>query len=1148
MVITLLEPFLREDPHLTINSINSSKPVTFKSNAVEKGFQHKLAALKSVLWQHIYVGLSLIHGIVALVTTPEFTFPNLLTWSLTVVSLGVIIQESDIFSGGVGSSKKKKKLRASSRQRNQKKSQQSAFSSLLNPQFLKTTLLIAVQELNILPDPLNIYAWLGLFCLGTVVHLSLAESLQADRLLLRTRVSLQAAVLFLGLFYLTWRQTLGLLARLFLSHFLALNLQAALNKALRQLYGYKEGVKLWSNQLFEVLDSIPYPLFLVDKADIKTLGESKEPFLKIAYFNFMGELLMRKGYSPEIPQDEPEFINFLDLIDPADVITLYEKTTDLAGSHADDGHSEDDINFAPKGVVFETVIPKKVFEAKPPPKTYKHDVFLWNCPWKEKEMVVLMFSNDRFTNKFSKKFETRFIKALNYLRDKTEKSLMSYSNLVSKYHANTLNKEELASRISEETATLWTKKLTCDNLLIFDNPWEEQLIKTFKIKNLVINMVDWMFKNQKVQIDLEFLQGYAHLVKTNFQMMRALLYCIFQHLQTHLIKGYIGIICDKEPLSENFIDNKNHSFNTMLKFIFLVGAPEGCPLPPANFFNNIKIDLQKVFSEAKSMEELIPFWIDMLKENMSVTATYETKENARLNPKLKNFAKVLSFCVSVPINEETSSMRLYPVKIMTLREHFTEQSSQQNNIFTWKVKEETKSIENLRKTSEASGFIGHSMRGLMLNNPRKGSMMNRRSDSFSEPFKQRPKIQVQNEPATATPQNLSTPGMNSSVKRILSKAILSPLNGKNSISKSLASMSPEVLRNRQKENKLQNPKIAELLRNHLSSYELSMKPQYKEILHFLNNEEDLTVESSDRLTRTLGQMASYFEILIKSLFLDSKSKFMNSEYIKELLKEELDSIKGKEGSMTRRMNWDDKNQMSISPSKELKNKAESIRSFASKSEIKQLGLTSDSNKSTSLLKSAMDPLTKTKSYRSEIHQKSQNLLMKRDSSFRESVSKVSKHEWKEEIVHLSYHDKFTVLIVDDSTDQAQHLSSLFLEFSDVETHVCYDGLEAVQKVKLEMDLGLMYHMIITDLLMPHDGFETAKDIRREERTRKTSPKYLIMAITADTSSPTLEVKASQAQIDKLQQKDFDLSKVEKTLKDRAKEMGLENKYAFKRIE
>ena len=147
-------------------------------------------------------------------------------------------------------------------------------------------------------------------------------------------------------------------------------------------------------------------------------------------------------------------------------------------------------------------------------------------------------------------------------------------------------------------------------------------------------------------------------------------------------------------------------------------------------------------------------------------------------------------------------------------------------------------------------------------------------------------------------------------------------------------------------------------------------------------------------------------------------------------------------------------------------------------------------------------------------------------------------EWTENVTHLKLFPEFTILVVDDVPEQVNNAIDLLSTWNEINCEGAYDGLEAVQMVRNKMNEGKMYHLILTDLTMPHDGFETTKDIRKEEVTRNTQPRYCIIGVTAEGLSSLSDVKAKQSGMDDTITKPLRRDILEGFIKKRAEELGI----------
>ena len=165
-------------------------------------------------------------------------------------------------------------------------------------------------------------------------------------------------------------------------------------------------------------------------------------------------------------------------------------------------------------------------------------------------------------------------------------------------------------------------------------------------------------------------------------------------------------------------------------------------------------------------------------------------------------------------------------------------------------------------------------------------------------------------------------------------------------------------------------------------------------------------------------------------------------------------------------------------------------------------------------------------------------ILKKPPSIVESMKVSHRREWKEEVLYLKLRPEFHVLVVDDLPSQVEVVTSILKCFTNVTCDAAYDGDEAVRMVKQKMDKGEMYHLILTDLTMPYDGFDTTKDIRSEEKMRNTRPPYCVIGITGEGLSSGSDRKALESGMNETISKPVKIPSIEAIIKSRVKELGL----------
>ena len=157
----------------------------------------------------------------------------------------------------------------------------------------------------------------------------------------------------------------------------------------------------------------------------------------------------------------------------------------------------------------------------------------------------------------------------------------------------------------------------------------------------------------------------------------------------------------------------------------------------------------------------------------------------------------------------------------------------------------------------------------------------------------------------------------------------------------------------------------------------------------------------------------------------------------------------------------------------------------------------------------------------------------------ESMKKRHVREWKENFLSLKLSSAFTILVVDDMPDQVKTVTLLLNQFNDVVCEGAFGGEEAVRLVKQKMDQGEMYHLVLTDLTMPHNGFETAKDIRNEEKARRSRPQYCIIGVTGEGISSGSDLRAKHSGMDDTVAKPLKIPHLKSIIENRVKDLAID---------
>lgn len=339
--------------------------------------------------------------------------------------------------------------------------------------------------------------------------------------------------------------------------------------------------------------------------------------------------------------------------------------------------------------------------------------------------------------------------------------------------------------------------------------------------------------------------------------------------------------------------------------------------------------------------------------------------------------------------------------------------------------------------------------------------------------------------------------------------------------------------------------IKKKLNWHVDHEALLSKKRISSVTKLIKSIPNLEDSSSKEITATLLHLTDYFESMLQRLFFENKGKFTSSAYFKALFSEEYYK------EMPRRLHTEDFNKPTPVTIANKVHSSGAIHNLIAPPAAKKISnLISTLLISPGLTPTASDRMLPRFSSGSvgsaEKQRKSTNINMDPSSEFfrRHSLLlKSYKHryvrEWTENVTFLQPMEQFTVLVVDDVPDQVNNAIDILTSWNEIACEGAYDGLEAVKMVRNKMNEGKMYHLILTDLTMPHDGFETTKDIRKEEATRNTKPKYCIIGVTAEGLSSISDVKAKQSGMDDTITKPLRRTILANILTKRAAELGID---------
>lgn len=327
---------------------------------------------------------------------------------------------------------------------------------------------------------------------------------------------------------------------------------------------------------------------------------------------------------------------------------------------------------------------------------------------------------------------------------------------------------------------------------------------------------------------------------------------------------------------------------------------------------------------------------------------------------------------------------------------------------------------------------------------------------------------------------------------------------------------------------------------HVDTSALVRKDEFKSILKMLMSKYNLEPSEYSTVKHHLLQLTSYFESFVQKLFVDSKSSFFETEFIKAVFSEELNLKRGRDSRShhdSRRV--DDSShpnsveysliKATIKKNSSSKRRTQNTKaSYAASPQVNLSSARSHAGKSITVMRASV------------VAPSEASLEFKLPPGVKLSMSISHKRSWTVKQTILKLPPTFTVLVVDDVPEQVRNMVEIFDYFPNINTETAHDGDEAVRKVRDKMDQGLMYHLIVTDLTMPYDGYSLAKDVRTEEKSRNTSPRYQIFGITAVTDEKALtaiDERATKAGIDGILSKPITMPDIRKLVEERIGQLG-----------
>ncbi len=602
-----LDQALLNDPSFGITDQKHSKPGTFKSPAAENQFQKKVVTWRTdhgITLQSVLVGLMIIPMIIGF---NGMTFSFLLRIFLVAYALIYLVNKTDLTVYFKTRSKGRPPIR---------KSKPSQFMKNMEANLIYV--LVSIQEFTILDTYDNSFSFIFLFKNAVYFHVMFLENYSADRHLVRIRSIIQLIVLAIGIRYYSWKIVFVMLLRIAFTYLVLLKLLFAINKYFRSIYSVTRITKRWFDELQDLIDSIPYPIFVADKQEILNYTGKEIPFVKIAYFNLYADPMMK---ALDDPGNDEKHVNLLEIIVREDISTVIETVYAVEKS-------------AGKAQTITIEVIPKVFEGRPAPISYKFELTVWTLKWRDQDVLGFMFNNDVYASKLvSDRFSNKYLKGLSYLVEKSENVLEGTTNSIMKYNQKQMDTTMFMENITNSTYDLWSDKHIVDNFLIFDDISDENSKRNFRLKILILNVVDLTAKHlckRGVDVRLNFSSTFPIFVRAKMALIRGLFFNILKYLEKRLTRGSIDILCESDFNLESPPEDSEERI--LIKFSFVIRSPANLGFPVESFLLTLNSSTPPSFHIKNDFELLLGFWLSKAKDALGLKIKFQEPQSIRKLP------------------------------------------------------------------------------------------------------------------------------------------------------------------------------------------------------------------------------------------------------------------------------------------------------------------------------------------------------------------------------------------------------------------------------------------------------------------------------------------------------------------------------------
>lgn len=525
-------------------------------------------------------------------------------------------------------------LQKQQQQKQEKKGSRNAKKGVWTEYLLKKRLLLLIflRETDILSDPTqlsNPYFFVTSLVLAILTHLLWLENMDSDTKEIRSRLALKTAVLVIITWETgNWKSALWIWLGFLIIHVILLNSMMMANKISRKMFSLSEASQRWGEQVYDLVDSQPFPIFLIEKSAISEVSFDNRPLVKIAYFNLAAEDLLPATETD--PDAEKTTSNFLDLIDEVDVANLVELVSRLSPktgqltftAKAKWNHSSD----SKKGNRF-------------------YDITVWETKWKEKPMIALLFNDEAYVGSKSSRYATKYQKGLTHLLKSTQDNLVKMAMCISKFNSKQLDPTKLVDSASAITTDLWVEKHLIDNFIMFDGAQDDEMKrKQYRFKALVLNVVDMLapsLNKKGCNVSLTFSQRLPQFVTCNLSYLSSLLLNLMKYFEITMKGGSLSIEFQWETHIDNtFTNGVGEDLPKELAVLNLLVSAQAAQqnqrsFAQSDFLGLNSKKLKKDYETKEDMLQLVLLWIGKLKKALAFEVNINTKTISETTQTLK---------------------------------------------------------------------------------------------------------------------------------------------------------------------------------------------------------------------------------------------------------------------------------------------------------------------------------------------------------------------------------------------------------------------------------------------------------------------------------------------------------------------------------